>query len=175
MEDSKDRYIIGLDLSITGTGISVYDKIEQKFVYINTLRTDFVNASNDKRIIQRLAYIGNELSRLFKAYPPESICIEDKYIGRNSIQSAMDLIELHGVVKVVAYWLGLGEKLRYYHPTTIKKYVGKHGHATKQAVKARIKKNLPDLKLKKGHLDESDSVACVITYLIENKYITKWA
>lgn len=82
---------VGLDLSLTGTGIVV--NVDDEVVYQNLIHTQPSDGSQHHRI----SYIAAETSRLVRLHEPDLVGIEgyafDKKFGGET------LAEIHGVVK----------------------------------------------------------------------------
>lgn len=107
---------IGLDLSLTGTGVSVIE--DGKFSTIKMIKTNPKSADND---LLRLEYIKDKIFNLF----PETvtmIAVEDFYIPHNALQirSAISLIKLGTCIRLELNRKGY--KFVVVSPTSVKKF-----------------------------------------------------
>ena len=147
----EKHYIYGLDLSMSDTGVTIFDN--DKPVFVGSI------ATNPKKTHgERLKEIYDFLSFLKGKYPPEIVCIER---GFNRFNKASEAVwKVAGITNMLFYEV---EQV-YYSPTTVKAaLVG--GKASKEELEAKIHELYPDVKFKNN--DESDSFAIVLTHLIK--------
>lgn len=147
----KKKYIWGLDLSMSDSGIVIMDNNTP--VFIGNIPTDSKNTHG-----QRLKKIYDNLNVLKDEFPPKVVCIERGF-NRFNISTAV-LYRVHGVVNMLFYDI---EQI-YYPPKTIKETILK-GNATKTELMNAIKKIYPNVEFKNDN--ESDAFAIVLTYLIK--------
>lgn len=117
------NFYLGLDLSLTGTGLVVLDD-SGEVVYSST-------AKNKLRGIERLSFIEEVVGDLLVRFKIKMICIEGYAMGSRSGQ-AFSIGELGGVIKLL-----LWEQAKTYFlvpPTQLKKYVTGSGRAEKDMV-----------------------------------------
>lgn len=156
------KYIYGLDLSLTQTGITVYDLEDKKFVYIGSINTEKVKkVKNRYHNALKLKYIEEEMRKVIELYPPSLVVIERGFSRFNT--ATQTIFRVHGLINYMFYDL---EQI-YYPPKKIKEIIH-NGNATKLQL-ANIM-NLV-LGLEFNNEDESDSCAIVLSYLIQEGYI----
>lgn len=151
--EGKHQYIYGLDLSMSDTGVTIFDG--DKPVFIGSI------ATNPKKTHgERLKEIYDFLSFLKDKYTPDVVCIERGFNRFNKSSAAV--WKTHGVVNLLFY----DKDLIYYSPTTVKAtLVG--GKASKEELENKILELYPDVKFRNN--DESDSFAIVLTHLYKEK------
>ena len=121
------RFFIGLDLSLTGTGIIVLDA-NDVVCFQTTLK-------NKLRGMERLQFLKNEVGILFSKFPNCEVCIENYAMGIRAGQS-FSIGELGGVIKLLLFHLGV----HYYlvSPTRLKKYITGSGKADKDMILLQV-------------------------------------
>lgn len=95
---ATDFYTVGLDLSLTGTGVVVIDKdgdINMQRVIGYALKED----SSEREIIERQMYIATEIVDVIKAVPERPRVAIEHYAFSKRSSSVTKLAELRGVVK----------------------------------------------------------------------------
>lgn len=142
-------YIYGLDLSMSDTGITIFD--DTKPIFIGSVATN-----PEKSHGERLKEIYDFLSFLRDKYPPNVVCIERGFSRFNN--STQVLYKVHGIVNMLFCDI---EQI-YYTPKTIKDSIVS-GKASKEEIKDKILEKYPDIIFKNN--DESDAFAIVLTYL----------
>ena len=151
--ECKHQYIYGLDLSMSDTGVTIFDG--DKPVFIGSI------ATNPKKTHgERLKEIYDFLSFLKDKYTPDVVCIER---GFNRFNKSSEAVwKTHGIVNLLFY----DKEMVYYSPTTVKAtLVG--GKASKEELENKILELYPDVKFRNN--DESDSFAIVLTHLYKEK------
>lgn len=149
-------YIWGLDLSMSNTGISVFD-LNGNIKKITSIKTNDKDSHG-----QRLKVIADKMLNLLDEFTPSKVIIERGFAHFNTATSV--LYRVHGLVN---YLLADYEQI-YYSPKEIKKTILK-GNATKQQIMDKILSVYPDIKFE--NYDESDSCAVGITYFIKERVI----
>jgi len=110
------KYYIGLDLSLTGTGICVLDE-KANIKHISTIKTK-------ARGMERLNYIANSIDDVLVKYPNITVYLEGYSYGSQG--KIFEIGELGGVVKLMLYSQSITPKI--IPPTVLKKFViGKGG------------------------------------------------
>jgi Holliday junction resolvasome RuvABC endonuclease subunit len=155
-------YIYGLDLSMSNTGVSIYDTEIKKFVHVSSITTKRI-AERDSNFIdgRRLQHIHDEFMILREKFPPSVVVIERGFTRFNTATQV--LFRVHGVANLIFSDC----PQIYYTPMRIKSMVY-DGTATKKEISELIRKRL---NLSFANEDESDAVAITLTYLIENEMI----
>ena len=151
--ECKHQYIYGLDLSMSDTGVTIFDG--DKPVFIGSI------ATNPKKTHgERLKEIYDFLSFLKDKYTPNVVCIER---GFNRFNKSSEAVwKTHGIVNLLFY----DKEIVYYSPTTVKATLV-DGKASKEELENKILELYPDVKFRNN--DESDSFAIVLTHLYKEK------
>ena len=151
--EGKHQYIYGLDLSMSDTGVTIFDG--DKPVFIGSI------ATNPKKTHgERLKEIYDFLSFLKDKYTPDVVCIER---GFNRFNKSSEAVwKTHGIVNLLFY----DKETVYYSPTTVKATLV-NGKASKEELENKILELYPDVKFRNN--DESDSFAIVLTHLYKEK------
>lgn len=123
-------YYLGLDLSLTGSGIVLLDK-DCKVEFAITLKNKLVG-------MERLQYIRNEIATMVDDAEPNCICIENYAMGSHAGQ-AFSIGELGGVIKLMLW--EKGQEPYLITPTRLKKYITGKGVAEKDQIMLSIYKN----------------------------------
>lgn len=123
-------YFVGLDLSLTGSGVVVLDS-KGDVEFAETIKT---NQSGE----QRLVTIKDRIITIVSDCQPEMICIENYAMGIRAGQS-FSIGELGGVIKVGLYQQGHAFTL--VTPTRLKKYITGKGVAEKDMILLSVYKN----------------------------------
>lgn len=149
------KYIYGLDLSISCTGVAVLDIETEECVYIGSIKTNAKEKHGE-----RLHQIREELKQIKKDYPPYIIAIERGFTRFNNATQV--LYRVHGVVNELFYNL----YQVYYTPKEVKLKIANKGNATKNLVKMAVR-NKYNIAIKND--DESDALAVAIVGLKDLK------
>lgn len=166
----QHRFLWGLDLSLTCTGVAIYDLDDKEFVFIDSFNTESIKKQKNRyHNAIKLKEKADWLLDLKEKYPPYFVGIERGYSQFNT--STQTIYRVHGLVNYLFHDC----PQEYYPPKSVKEALV-HGDATKEDVLITI--NLRhDFNFKNE--DESDAVAVAITTLIKNGVITwekpKWA
>lgn len=162
------NYLYGLDLSLTCTGVTIYNLDKKEFVYIGSFNTEKIRqkkAEKDAGLYlnaKKLKHLHEWLEELKEQYPPSIVVIER---GLSRFNTATQVIyRVHGMINLMFHDL----PQIYYPPKTVKEAIYK-GDATKAQVQKIIKNNFVDVEF--ANEDESDSFAVVLTYLIKHNLI----
>ena len=149
----------GLDLSMSCSGVTVFDYTNKKLEPILTMS---IKTKDNQKHPQRLKTIADYFLELKNRYPPEIIVIERGF-GRfnNSTQA---IFKTHGVVNYIFYDV---EQI-YYPPKTVKEAIAR-GDATKLYIQKMLLVAYPEVQFNNN--DESDSFAVGLTYFIKNNLI----
>ena len=151
-----NEYVYGFDLSMSCTGISIFD-LNGNIVKVCSI------ATNDKDTHgKRLKTIADFILVLKEQYPAKKIIIERAF-SRFNVSTAV-LYRCHGLLNYLFYDC---EQI-YYTPKDIKAVI-LNGKATKKQIQEKIIEIYPDIKFENE--DESDSTSVVLTYFIKNKII----
>ena len=133
---SRDVAIVGLDLSLTGTGIATPGGER-------TVRTNAADPIEARLIAIRNAVLAEAYQEVDDVYRGASFVIED-FVTRSPAASTLGMV--HGVVRVALVEAGVPFVL--VAPATLKKYVTGKGNAKKpdmrMAVYQRFGLDLPD-------------------------------
>ena len=161
-----DNYLWGIDLSLSNTGITIFDLKTLEPVYIGSFNTKKIYATRQYKGLYlnsiKLYKMGEWMKEIAERYPPSQIAIERGFSRFNN--ETQVLFRCHGLVNYL-FW---NVPQEYYPPKTIKEAIYK-GNATKPQVQQIIKNNFVDIEF--ANEDESDSFAIALTYLIKNELI----
>lgn len=124
------RVIIGLDLSLTSTGVVVLTG-ENSISKIE----NFVLTSKNRGVIRLNNYADHTLELMAK-YEPDLVVIEGYAFGRPNQMAALG--ELGGVVKNLFY--NYGQEYIIVPPTRLKKFVCGRGNAKKDEMRLEVYK-----------------------------------
>lgn len=157
------KYIYGLDLSLSCTGVTIYDLDSKDVIYIGHCNTEKVKKKKGLyHNALKLEVLADYFKELKEKYPPHVVTIER---GFSRFATATQVIyRVHGLTN---YLFADVEQI-YYPVKTVKEAIFK-GDATKKQVQEIILKNYDYLVFENE--DESDSFAVMLTYLIKNSLI----
>lgn len=151
---------ISFDVSSVSTGVAVIDR--EPSGYLTLIHTDIISTNPKHNVGRRLKDFAEAVQILLETYRPDYV-VKEQTIARLATQHV--LLKFAGVLEMIASNEGF-PKIYEYSPTTVKKVVGGHGRATKEAVLMGTTKyinwNEPiDLVID----DISDAVAICLTHL----------
>lgn len=167
----KEKYIYGLDLSLTDTGVAIFNKKGElvKLTSIPTAvtyKTGIKNNPNwkNKNMILgiRLKHIYDTYFKLREEFPPEKVIIERGFNRFNNATQAS--FRVHGITNLAFSDV---ENI-YYPPKNIKSTITGEGNASKEKVAKVLGERFG---YEFSNDDESDSVAVGITYFIKEGII----
>lgn len=124
------NYYIGIDLSLTNTGIIVLNS-EGHLVDQHSIKP---KSKGDERLVEIKTQLHYYLSKYDE---PFSICIEGYSYGSKNRGLPFQIGELGGVIKSSLFEKGLQYKL--VPPTTMKKFITGKGNAKKEEIQSSIK------------------------------------
>jgi len=125
----RGEIFIGLDLSLTGTGIIVLNE-SKELLFSDTLK-------NKLRGMERLDYIRGKVSDVIHKFPGSHFCIENYAMGIRAGQS-FSIGELGGVIKLMLFDFEITPSL--ITPTQLKKFVTGKGAADKSMIMLSVYK-----------------------------------
>jgi len=158
----SDRYLWGADLSLTCTGVAIYNLDKKEFVYIGSFNTEKVKSKKNRyHNALKLKEKAQWMLNLKEKYPPYFIGVERGFSHHNT--ATQTIFRVHGLFN----YLFVDHPQEYYPPKTVKECIV-HGSATKEdlAIVIRAKYN----GIFKNE-DESDAIGIVLTALIKNEVI----
>jgi crossover junction endodeoxyribonuclease RuvC len=119
--------VIGLDLSLTGTGLVVLDSTGKVH--------EAMTISSKLRDMERLAYIRGIIGQMLTKHDPRLACLEGYSMGSRAGQLA-SIGELGGVVKLLLH----RNKYRYAiaAPTQLKKFASGKGNCMKDEIMMHV-------------------------------------
>ena len=163
-EISNHRYLWGLDISLTCTGVTIYDLDDKEFVHIDSFNTEKIKAiKNRYHNAIKLKAKADWLLELKEKYPPYFIGIERGFSRYNN--STQTIFRVHGLANYLFHDI----PQEYYAVKKIKEVIV-HGSATKEDVAITINQKYPFYF---ENEDESDSFSVVLTVLID-KGLIEW-
>jgi Holliday junction resolvasome RuvABC endonuclease subunit len=157
------KLLYGLDLSLSCTGVTIYDLDKKEFVYVGHINTEKVKKKKDLyHNAIKLKHIYDYFQELIKEYPPTIIAIERGF--SRFATSTQVIFRVHGLVNFI-----FRDIPQIYYAVKIVKETIYKGNATKEQVQKIIKNNYVDVEF--ANEDESDSFAVALTYLIKEGLI----
>jgi crossover junction endodeoxyribonuclease RuvC len=154
--ENQERTVVGLDMSLTGTGFCVK---RGSTINVETIKTDTKTCSDD---LARLKYI---VAEVMKRIPKDTkmICIEDFFTPANAFQigSAIKLAMLGSAIRIALY----DSKLPFYivAPSQVKKYVTGSGASQKSIIVREVFKRY-GIEVK----DDNQADACSMAHLADH-------
>ena len=103
---------LGIDLSLTGTGLCVLDSNKPNWIKVNLIKTN-------KRGCRRLRYIKEKIALCTELFKPDIVVLEGYSYGSRTGQ-AFSIGELGGVVKLELFFK---YKTLIVPPTCLKKFI----------------------------------------------------
>jgi Holliday junction resolvasome RuvABC endonuclease subunit len=160
MEENREdeevkKYIYAFDLSMSNTGIAIFDSNDGSLVYLTSIDT-----KREKNYAGKLKLIADKILELRNKYVVDKVVIENAFSRFNT--STQVLYRVHGLINYL-FW-DVPEQI-YYAATTIKKTVGGRGNLTKEEIKNVVSMKYPGWEFKTD--DESDAVSVGDCYFIE--------
>lgn len=156
--------VVGLDLSLTGTGICV---LGPNLLYTKRFgsKVEGDDEAAEKKRIERIQLIAWKICEVCEKYKPEVIGVENYSFGSFSKSSSVTgLAELAGVVRV--YLLARqGKVARRYAPTTARKIA--FGKGSGKWKKDQVLSGLMDRGLMFPTNDEADAFVVAAATLID--------
>jgi Holliday junction resolvasome RuvABC endonuclease subunit len=144
--------LLGLDLSLTGTGLAVLDLRTRKILHADTLNT------KSKRGADRLTTIRDSVIGVARKYDVTDTIAE--YFGMSAKRGAggIQTVWLHGIVVLALVEAGYPSPL-YVAPASLKKLSTGDGFADKDAMREALRK-----LLRVDYENDNTVDACLITY-----------
>jgi Holliday junction resolvasome RuvABC endonuclease subunit len=162
------NYWYGLDLSLTQTGVAVFDMDKMDFVYVGSFNTEKIYATKQYKGLYlnglKLKKLFDFMNDIFEKFPPSKAIIEKP--TTKFYAETMALGRVHGIINCRLWDI----QQEYLLPSNIKLTVSFEGNATKQRVQQVIQKNFPHLIM--NNEDESDACSIILASLIQNGLIT---
>jgi crossover junction endodeoxyribonuclease RuvC len=148
--------VLGIDpgSTVTGFGCVTSHRGRWRYVGAGTVRTD-----SKQPMGERLRKIHDGVAAAIDRFAPDAIAIEEIFRHKSS-ESALRLGQARGVALLAAATRGF--EAHGYNPMTVKKTIGAHGRADKDAV-ARMVQLLLGQELELA-ADATDALAIAITH-----------
>lgn len=173
VKENYNDYVIGIDLSLTDSGVSVYSLSEKRIVYTGNCNTDKVRTLKKYRGYNRNSIKLNIIREFFedikRRFPPRIVVFERGFAKFRKEVAVLN--QVNGIVFSV-FW-NYSQVL--YAPASVKKEIV-HGKAEKDVVRDVLLLNVPELKNNKEFYSNdniSDAVAVLYTHLLKEKIIPK--
>lgn len=163
MNGKDKKYLWALDISLSCTGIAIYDLGTDKFVLVDSIPTDKVKSKKDRyHNALKLKHIEEKIINLAIDFPP-SLLVMERGFSRFPTSTQV-IFRTHGLINYLFHEVNQ----LYFPPKTIKEAILK-GNATKKEVREAIEKTYDYIDFKNE--DESDAVSIGLCYLIKNELI----
>ncbi len=144
------EYIVALDLSLSNTGIAIFNDNGQCVKLIS------IDTHKDKSYPLKLKHIEKVMLEIKRTYKPKIVLIEESFTRFN--KSTQAIYRVHGVAELIFY---KSEQIRY--PTTlVRKEILGHGNAKKEELRDFIIEHYCDVKF--DDLDQSDAFGLGLCY-----------
>lgn len=153
--------VLGIDPGSTVTGIGVIHAERGRY---HLVAAECVRTRADAPMGERLARIHAGLDVALRTHAPDAVAIEAIFRHKSS-ESALRLGQARGVALLVA--AQHGHEAVPYNPMVVKKTVGAHGSADKEAV-ARMVRMLLGVPLEVP-TDVTDALAIAITHAAHHR------
>jgi crossover junction endodeoxyribonuclease RuvC len=149
--------VFGIDpgSTVTGYGVVASERGRYRLVAAGAIRT-----SADEPLEDRLLAIHTGLAAALDAHPVDAVAIEAIFAHKSS-ESALRLGQARGVALLAV--AQRGHAAHPYNNATVKRTVGAHGRADKDAVSRVVRMLLGELP--DGPADIADALAIAITHL----------
>lgn len=153
------QYIWALDLSLSRTGITIFE-VDDDMKFVSDMWVDSVETKPKDSDGQRLKILADYLLGLKKEYNPKVLVIERGFYRFN--KSTQKVYAVHGVVAYLFYDV----ETVYYPPATVKKAVTGNGNAKKDYLREYIIEHYNTQgTIMFANNDESDSFAVGLCYM----------
>lgn len=173
VKENYNDYIIGIDLSLTDSGVAVYSLSQERIVFTGNCNTDDVRNLKKYRGYNlnsiKLNIIREYFEDIKRMFPPRLVIFERGFARFRKEVAVLN--QVNGTVFSI-FW---NYSQIFYAPTTVKKEIV-HGSADKEVVRDVLLLNIPEIKNNKEFYSNdniSDSVAVLYTYLLKSKVIPK--
>lgn len=150
--------ILGIDpgLHVTGYGILAVSKGT-----INVLEGGVVRTDPRHALAQRLKELAAHIRDLLCQYAPDVLAIEDLYVHKRYVKTAVIMAHARGVIIAEAGWADV--EVIPYPATTVKQVVTGYGRASKTQVQEAVQRRL-HLREPPHPVDISDAFALAICH-----------
>lgn len=161
---STNKFLFGLDISLSCTGVAIYDLEQRAFVFIGSFNTEKIKSKKNRyHNALKLKALGDWMQTLIEQYPPFYIAIERGFSQFNTATQV--LFRAHGVVN----YLFQDYPQTYYPPKSVKEALV-HGNATKEDLTNTIKIKYNGIEF--SNEDESDAFAIAVCALVDHELMT---
>lgn len=161
--DSR-KFLYGFDISLSCTGVAIYDLERREFVFIGSFSTEKIKEKKNRyHNSLKLKEKADWIISLIRQYPPYYVAIERGFSQYNT--ATQNIFRAHGLVNYL-FW---DIPTKYYPPKLVKERLV-HGSATKEDLQNTIKAKYNYIF---SNEDESDAFAVAITALIDNE-LMEW-
>lgn len=142
MQENKEKIILGLDLSIQSSGVSVINgETGEVIAYDNIpIKTNDFNGNEMKKII----HIASTILEVAKAYNVTHVAIEDSYVDKKYQGTGKTLARLFGAVYITLYINGY-TLIYTYTPSQWKKVTTGIGNKSKEGTYRWVCEHMIDL------------------------------
>lgn len=157
---SEERYAYGLDISMSTSGIAIFNMDTLKPVLVTSITTND-KSEHGHRLNEQRCY----MKTIATEYKPTVIFIEKGFTRHNT------------ATQVIFRTVGVYNELlrnfpqEYLAPSTVKKAITGNGRASKELLQEVLTERYPEINF--SNEDESDAVGVVLCGLIQ-QYGMKW-
>ena len=163
-------YVVGLDLSLNGTGICVIEagKYSVKIVNEVFVNNKHIKAEDRGHKLWNIYCNLDDVLQEMKEVGIDPVIVTESGFSKHA-KATQALYSVVGIVELVMYCNGLSIT-KSYAPTSVKKQITGKGKASKQEVMEEVRQFL--VSSQGGYAfqseDTSDALAVAISYLLDN-------
>lgn len=162
----KDGKIIAFDLSLSNSGFAVGEVTDGELKVIE------YGSIGTKRFTKhthgfRLNHIAQAVKELYKKYPDATNVVKERAFSNGRIAATQAIFKVVGIWELTSH-LSKIDEFTDIAPTSVKKYLTGNGRASKQAVADAVK---DATGIETSNNDESDAIAVLLAYCMQNKLL----
>ena len=152
--------ILGVD---PGTIVIGYGVVEGDRDALTTVTYGAIKCKERLPLPERLAYLFDELGKVFEEFHPDALAIETPFVGEN-VKSALAIGKAQAVAMLAAARRGV--PVFEYPPATVKHHVADYGASSKEQMQEMVKLLL-NLEEVPQPNDAADALAVAICHVRE--------
>jgi crossover junction endodeoxyribonuclease RuvC len=157
MPTKPEQVVLGFDPGLTRCGYGIVAKGTSR--QIRFVSVGVFESSRELDQSQRVALMGDEISKLLDEVKPEQIAIERLFAQQN-LKTVMGVAQVSGVIVYLAHQRSI--PVTFYTPTEVKAAVTGSGRANKSQISNMVVKILKLKELPKP-ADAADALAIAVT------------
>lgn len=154
--------IIGIDPGLARVGYGLIEVVDGKKILLDC---GIIETSKEKKEIERLIEIHNDLNELIEKWNPDIAAVEKFFFYKSS--NTINVVQARGVILLALGFKGI--QINEYAPAQIKLTITGSGKASKQEVLEAVMLDL-DLDYPPKPDDSADALAIALTKLNEEGF-----